>query len=183
MRKLFNRCPAEIGSLAALLGVAWATFAAADGGAVRAIIREGGLQVSVFTSPAVLVAGEADISVLVQDAETLATVAADVEIVLVPRGRDYAAIRLAATSDAATNKLFRACHVVLEPGVYDVEVVATDGDRCGKATFEMSVGPPPTNAAVFWPWFTWPVVPVLLLAAHAWRRRPVVGRPNMPRSL
>jgi hypothetical protein len=183
MRSHFNRHPAAIRSLAALLALVWATFAVADGGAVRAIARDGRLQISVFTSPAVLVAGEADISVLVQDATTLATVEADVEIALVPRGRDCAAIRLAATSDAATNKLFRACHVVLEPGGYDVEVVAMDGDRRGKATFEMSVGPPPTNAAAFWPWYTWPVAPILLLAAHAWRRRPVVGRPNKPGSL
>ncbi len=166
-----------IGSLAALLAAGAATCALADGGAVRAIVRDGGLQISVFTSPAVLVAGEADVSVLVQDAETLATAAsADVEIALVPRGREYAALRVAATTGAATNKLFRACHVVLEPGVYDVEVVAKDGPRHGCASFEMSVGPPPTGAAAFWPWFTWPVVPILLLAAHAWQRRPSRSR-------
>ena len=44
----------------------------ADGGTVRAITRDGRYQIAVFTSPAPLVAGVVDISVLVQDAETLA---------------------------------------------------------------------------------------------------------------
>jgi hypothetical protein len=173
MQKTFVQSPALIGSLVAVLVTGAATHVQADGGAVRAITRDGGLQISVFTSPAALVAGEADVSVLVQDSETLATAAsADVEVSLVPRSRDYAAARLAATSEAATNKLFRECHVVLESGVYDVEVIATDGDHVGRATFEMLVGPRPTRAAAFWPWFTWPVVPILLLAGHAWRVQP-----------
>jgi hypothetical protein len=172
MQKTFVQIPAVIGALVALLVTSAASLVRADGGAVRVIARDGGLQIAVFTSPAVLVAGETDVSVLVQDSETLATAAAaDVTVNLVPRSRDYAAVRLAATHEAATNKLFRACHVVLESGVYDVEVVATDGDHVGRATFEMLVGPRPTRAAAFWPWFTWPAVPILLLAAHAWRVR------------
>ncbi len=156
-----------------LFAIARAATVLADGGAVRAIVLDGGLQLSVFTSPAVLVAGEADISVLVQDAETRTPVtAAEVHVEVIPRGRAYAAERLAATSDVATNKLFRACHLVLEPGEYEVEVIATAEGHRGKAHFEMSVGPPPTRASAFWPWYTWPALPILLLAAHAWRARP-----------
>ncbi len=147
-------------------------LAGADGGTVRAIVRDGGLQISVFTSPVVLVAGDADISILVQDADTLATLpVAHVEIFMVPRGRNYAAERHLATTEAATNKLFRACHVQLTPGLYDVEVAAMTDNRHGQATFTMQVAPPPTKATMFWPWFSWPAVPILLLAAHAWRRR------------
>ncbi len=97
----------------------------ADGGAVRAIERDRGFQISLFTSPNPLVAGPADLSVLVQDAESLAPVpAAQVAIRLTPRGRAYAAEEFEATRELATNKLFRDCHVELEPGWYDVEVIA-----------------------------------------------------------
>ena len=147
----------------------------ADGGAVRAIERDRGFQISLFTSPNPLVAGPADLSVLVQDAESLAPVpAAQVAIRLTPRGRAYAAEEFEATRELATNKLFRDCHVELEPGWYDVEVIARTGEGPGHVRASIEVGPRPTQAAAFWPWYAWPAVPIVLFGVHEYlmhRRR------------
>ena len=150
-----------------------AAGALADGGTVRAIATDDGLQISVFTSPVVLAAGEVDVSVLVQDAETLAALpSAQVEVELVPQGRPYAAQRVTAEQKLATNKLFQACHLTLSEGKYDVVVTANLGKARGRAAFEMAVGPEPTRAAAFWPWYCWPAVPVLLWITHVfWQQR------------
>jgi hypothetical protein len=143
-----------------------------DGGAVRAIEQVGGMQVSVFTSPAVLVAGEADVSVLVQDAETLAAISnADIEVTLTPRRRPYAVQRVRATAETATNKLFQASHVTLEPGSYDLIVELRVGEQQVEVSCKIEVGGPPTKAAVFWPWFSWPLVPILVFGVDQWRKR------------
>jgi len=142
-------------------------MALADGGTVRAMVEDGGLAINIFTSPAVLAAGEVDISVLVQDAESGKTLAdAEVQVEIIPREHPSLAERHGATEGLATNRLLRSCHVQLEPGWHDVEVrVSTTGQR-GLAEFAMLVGPAPTMAAGFWPWFTWPAVPVVLVIAN-----------------
>jgi hypothetical protein len=158
-------------TLVALLA-GFASHALADGGVVRAIEQHGGLQISVFTSPAVLAAGDVDLSVLVQDVETMTELpAAAVAVQITPRERPYAAQRLAATRELATNKLLHACHVPLEPGWHDVRVEVEAESHRGAIEFAMQVGPQPTKAASFWPWFAWPAVPIVLVAAHLWRVR------------
>lgn len=150
----------------------------ADGGAVRAIEQCGPFQLSVFTSPNPLVAGLADISVLVQQADTLAAVpAAHVEITIAPRGHAGAGLTLPATRAAATNKLLLAALIELEPGWYDVRVDCQDGGSRGVLDFPLEVGRPPPQLAALWPWFSWPVVPVFLFGLHQIlsRRRPAGG--------
>jgi hypothetical protein len=149
-----------------VLGLA-AAWCWADGGAVRAIERDGPFQISAFTSPNPLVAGPADISVLVQNAATLELVAdADVQVVIKPRGRAYGAIARPATTQAATNKLFRACLVELEAGWYDVVVTCRADRGRGQVRFALEVGAAGTQLATLWPWFTWPAVPVVLFGLH-----------------
>ena len=149
----------------ALLAAA-ASRACADGGVARALQQDGGLQIAVFTSPAYLTAGEVDVSVLVQDAETSANLPdAQVTVEVVPRDRPYAAQQAPAAQDLATNKLLRACHLTLERGWHDVRVEVHDSSRQGVVAFAMQVGAEPTKAASFWPWFTWPASPILLMAA------------------
>jgi hypothetical protein len=148
------------------------TQALGDGGAVRTIERVGGMQVSVFTSPAVLVPGEADVSVLVQDAKTMAAISnVDIEVTLTPRGRPYAVQRVRATAETATNKLFQASHVTLEAGSYDLVVDVRVGEQKVEVGCKVEVGAPPTKAAAFWPWFSWPLVPILVFAVDQWRKR------------
>ena len=144
----------------------------ADGGVVRAIERDGPFQISAFTSPNPLVAGPVDISLLVQDADTLAPVEeARIEVTIAPRSRTYAAVTLPATAEAATNKLFRACLVDLEPGWYDVEVICDAAQSRGKVGFALEVGAAPAQRAVLWPWFTWVVVPVVFFGLHQFLSR------------
>jgi hypothetical protein len=149
----------------------------ADGGAVRAMTRDGRYQVSVFTSPTPLVAGLVDISVLVQDAETLAALPeTPVLISLVPRDRNGAGITLEATTQAAGNKLFRACTVELVPGWYDVSAQCGSGKEVGTVRLALEVGPPPPRRTALWPWFTWPTVPVVLFALHEFLTRRPLGK-------
>jgi hypothetical protein len=139
----------------------------ADGGAVRARERDGPLQISVFTSPNPLVAGPVDISVLAQDADTMAPIEESrIQITIVPRGRPYASATWSASEEAATNKLFRACLVELEPGWYEVEVTCRTASSQGQVHFPLEVGSAPAQLAVLWPWFAWPVVPVVFFALH-----------------
>jgi hypothetical protein len=148
----------------------------ADGGVVRAIERDGALRISVFTSPNPLVAGPVDISVLVQDGATGVPVdQVQIEIAITPRSRMYGAVTLAATSEAATNKLFRACLVELEAGSYDVLVTCDAGANRGEVRFALEVGAAPARLTTLWPWFTWPVVPVVLFGLHEFLARKKPG--------
>lgn len=142
-------------------------MALADGGTVRAMVEDGGLAISIFTSPAMLTAGEVDISVLVQDAESGKTLAdAEVQVAIIRRKHPALSERRVATEGLATNRLLKSCHVQLEPGWYDVEVRVSNTGQRGRVEFAMLVGPAPTMAAGFWPWFTWPAVPVVLVIAN-----------------
>jgi hypothetical protein len=146
--------------------------ALADGGTVLAMEQGGTLAISVFTSPPWLNAGEVDISVLVQDAKSnSALVEAQVQITVTPRQHPNLAERHEATDELATNRLMKVCHVKLEPGWHDVEVLVEDRDRSGRLQFAILVGKTPTKAASFWPWFTWPAVPIILVAANLAYRR------------
>lgn len=139
----------------------------ADGGTILASEKSGGLDISVFASPAILTAGEVDISVLVQDVELRTALPdAQVQITVIPRQHIYLAERHAATEELATNRLMKSCHVQLQQGWHDVEVLVNSADRRGRVDFAMLVGPPPGRAASFWPWFTWPVIPLALVTAN-----------------
>src|SRR5262245_50018287 len=96
----------------------------ADGGAVRLSQRQGNYQITVLTAPTPLRAGPVDISVMVQNAENSELVTdGQVAIRVTRQGHARAAISRVATSESATNKLFRAANFELpEPGEWDVEV-------------------------------------------------------------
>jgi hypothetical protein len=89
-------------------------------------------------------------------------------------------IRVAATSAAATNKLLQAANVELPaPGRWDVRVQYTIPNSDAEAIhgdavrFTMEAAPPLPRWLSVWPWFTWPVLAVLLFAMH---RKLVAGR-------
>jgi hypothetical protein len=157
--------------LAALIGLP-ATCTLADGGAVRVIEKVGGLRISVFTSPVVLTAGEADVSVLVQDAASSAAIPnCEIDVSLTPTGRPYATQHVRASHAQATNQLFQASQVALEAGIYDLVVTVTAGKQTARVKCAIEVGNSPTKAAHFWPWFAWPFVPIVVFAASQWRNR------------
>lgn len=149
-----------------------ANLALADGGTVRAIRQVEGLAITVFTSPTILTAGDVDISVLVQDAESRTfRVESEIKVTITPRERPYLAERHEASDALATNRLMKSCHANVTLGWHDVAVAVTSGVQRGQVRFAMQVGPPATRAGSYWPWFTWPSVPVALVAANLVYRR------------
>ena len=140
----------------------------ADGGAVRWSQREGNYQITVLTAPTPLRAGPIDISVLVQNAENYELVREGrVAVTATPRVHRANAICRVATTEAATNKLYRATEFELrEPGWWDVEL-SIDGPLGSAHTqFEMEAAPPLPIWLAMWPWFCWPAFIIVLFGVH-----------------
>jgi hypothetical protein len=140
----------------------------ADGGTVRLSERQGGYEITVFTAPTPLRAGPVDVSVLVQDARTgrpLPQVRVDVRAA--PRGRPSEVLQQPATSEAATNKLFRAAVFELpEPGWWEVEV-AVEGDHGpARVRFEVEAAEAAPRWLTLWPWLAWPALAIFLFGIH-----------------
>jgi hypothetical protein len=155
---------------ATLLLVAASERARGDGGQIRLVERHGDSQVTVFTAPTPMCAGWADISVAVQNASTRERISnARIAIELRHRDPQVPVIRATATNEAATNKLLQAVLVELPvQGTWDVTVrVSKDGQsQPFESHFAMTVAPPWPSWISEWPWFCWPVIPILLFIMH-----------------
>lgn len=140
----------------------------ADGGAVRLSQREGNYQVTVLTAPTPLRAGPIDISVLVQNAVNNELVLEGcVAVTATPRDHPARAVRRLATAEAATNKLFRAAEFELsDPGWWDVEVSIDGPLGTEHAQFEMEAADPLPKWLAMWPWFSWPLLVIVLFGVH-----------------
>jgi hypothetical protein len=152
------------------------SFARADGGALRLSERQGRYRVSVFTSPTPLRAGTVDVSVFVQDPATGEPLPdATVTVRATPRGRPGETVECAATTETATNKLFKAAVFDLpEPGVWDVEVLVEGPRGPAAVRLEVEAAEPTPRWRTLWPWFGWPALVVVLFGVHrllARRRR------------
>lgn len=169
-----------------LLPFAWCEPAGADGGTVRLSRVAGRYRVSAFTAPTPFRAGPVDISVLVQDATTGEPIpSARVTLLLTRRGRPGAVIRKAATTAAATNKLFHAAVFDLPaPGRWDVEALVEGEGGGARVRFDLAAAAAAPRWPDLWPWVGWPAPVILLYAIHqalVWRklrppRRPSDGR-------
>src|SRR5947209_860762 len=130
------------------------SFARADGGAVRLCERASGYQIAVFTSPTPLRAGPVDVSVLVQDAATGECVPDARVTVRLTAPEGGRALEFPATTEAATNKLFRAAEFQLpEPGWWDVTVAVEGPHGPVFVRFGMHADEPPPRWLDLWPWF------------------------------
>lgn len=141
----------------------------ADGGQVRISMQQGNQKITVFTSPTPICAGWADISVAIQNANT-GELIDDAQILIELKHRDKAVpvVRAEATAEAATNKLLQAALVELpEQGTWDVTVRVLSGSADAlEASFAINVAPPWPQWTTEWPWFCWPIVPVMLFIVH-----------------
>jgi hypothetical protein len=148
-----------------LLG-SWCAPASADGGSLRLSGRKGGYQITVFTAPTPLRAGSVDISTLVQDAATGDPMPhVQVTVRMTKSGR--LALEFPATTEAATNKLFRAAQFELpEPGVWElqVEVEGLHGQVVIGGLVEAAE--PLPRWQEMWPWIGWPVLAIGLFGIH-----------------
>jgi hypothetical protein len=162
-----NENPRGVLPLAVLCVAFFPATVVADGGSVRAYEQVGNYTIAVFTSPTPFRAGPVDISVLVQDAATgEALPAARVNLCLTARGSGEV-LEVAATAEAATNKLFRAAVFTLpEPGWWDVAIAIEGPHGPARVEFAMPAEEPLPRWLTLWPWFCWPALAVLLFGIH-----------------
>ncbi len=160
-------------SLVAILWFLSCSGLRADGGAIRLSERRGGYRISAFTSPTPPRAGLVDISVFVQDAATGEPIGERaIEVCARPRAHPQDAIRLSATTAAATNKLFQAAVFDLpESGWWDVTFHIDGQGGSVDVSFEMLLDDPLPQWWEIMPWIAWPIVPILLFLFYAWRQR------------
>lgn len=146
--------------------------AIADAGAVRASKRDDNWQVTAFTDPTPPRAGPFDVSVFVQDVDTGQPIlgnAIDVEVV--PREPCSEKLILAATSAAASNKLFQAAHFNLPAaGWWDFKITVRRPTLNIDLQFELEAGDSPPTWRALWLWFCWPFLVVALFALSRWSR-------------
>lgn len=157
--------------LAALLAVllAFAAGARANGGQVRiAAERVGPYEVTVFTSPVPLRAGELDVSVLLQRPGSPEIVEdARIAVVVTTAGGETVG-RFPATHEQATNKLYYAAKFPLkQPGHYRITVEISGPGGGGTVGFETAVEPAGDQA--WWrSWWLWSTLALLQLALIWW---------------
>ncbi|MFI5454763.1 MAG: hypothetical protein ACHRXM_04870 [Isosphaerales bacterium] len=153
-----------------VLTVARGETARGDGGTVHLSRCEGGYRITVFTEPTPFRAGPVDISVFVQDATTGEPMN-EVRVIvgLAPCDRPGETVRHAATTEAATNKLFQAAAFDLaEPGRWEVEVAVEGSRGSAQLRFELMAAPRAPRWLTMWPWVGWPVLVILLFSIHQW---------------
>ena len=146
--------------LTALLLLVCAVLLKADGGIVQFRKTAGPFVVTLFSSSVPLRAGPADLSVLVEFAQSRAPVL-DATVSLHLRnktGRELAAV---ATREQATNKLlYAALPSISEPGTWDVEVTISRGAAHAQASGAIQVLAGPPAILHYWPYFA--IVPCLI---------------------
>jgi hypothetical protein len=110
-----------------------------------------------------------DVSVLVQDAATGEPApGVRVTVKALPHGTSPgAASALAATKEAATNKLYYAATIDLpEPGWYALEVSVGGALGAERVSFELEADEATPPWLALWPWVGWPVLAVGLFGIH-----------------
>ncbi len=155
-------------SMACLALTTEASVVRGDGGEIRFSGRRANRLITVFTAPTPLRAGPADISLLVQDAESGRPLLDDsitVEVYQVDRPQSGTSVP--ATSQAATNKLLRAAWFQLsEQGPWHVVVTVNDLVASPPIEFDMDVAAPPPPWLELSVWIGWPLAAIGLFAIH-----------------
>jgi len=144
-----------------VLGI-WSTPALADGGSMRLTGKRGGYRIAVFTAPTPFRAGAVDISALVQDASTGDPMTlVKVTVRMTKPGR--LALEYPATTEAATNKLFRAAQFELpESGRWALEVEVRGSHGLAVIGGELEAAEPLPRWRELWPWISWPALAIAL---------------------
>jgi hypothetical protein len=147
--------------------------ARADGGLVRGSGVQNGFLVTIFTTPTPLRVGDADISVLVQDAatrETLLDTQVTARVSPQHEGALPATARL--SHAAATNKLLQAATVALPiPGPYRIVVEVRRGMARAMIATDVTVEPPLPPLLALWPYLALPPAVVGIFLVRQWLKR------------
>lgn len=143
----------------------------ADGGTVRLSETHGAALITVFTSPTPLRAGAIDVSVLLQDAVSGATLTdAEIEVAIYPAGIGGRRISRPAGTEHVVNKLLRAAKFdIAATGPTTCEVIVRRPNHADcRVQFVAGIAPALPRWVGYWPWFTWPAA---VIAVFALRRR------------
>ena len=143
----------------------------ADGGTLRFYGRRGDRVISVFTTPNPLSVGPADLSVLVQQAESgKAMTNLSVEMLAYPIDQPDSRKAAVATNETATNKLLRAAILELHrPGRWHVDVSVEGRVPDPPIEFEMEVADATAPWLALSLWIGWPLLPIALYAIQQFR--------------
>lgn len=144
----------------------WSAPARSDGGSMRLTGTRGGYRITVFTAPTPFRAGAVDISALVQDASTGDPMTPVKVTVRMTKPRRLS-LEYLATSEAATNKLFRAAQFDLpEPGRWGLEVEVQGPHGLAVIDGELDAAEPLPRWRELWPWISWPALAIALFGIH-----------------
>ncbi len=143
-------------------------LARADGGTLVLTRPAGLFVISVFSAPAPLRAGVADVSVLVQERSSAAVVL-DAIVALRVHAPDGTTRAWTASHAAATNRLLQAALVELPAaGRWQLEVTVRRARDEATVGCELDVAPAGTRLAAAWPPLA---VPPLAIALFVWHQR------------
>jgi hypothetical protein len=93
----------------------------------------------------------------------------DVHVVVrvAPVDRLEGALTESATTDAATNKLFRSAMFDLPtPGRWKVDISIEGPTGPAHARFDIEAGEPMPRWLAIWPWIGWPAIAIALFGIH-----------------
>jgi hypothetical protein len=143
-----------------------------DGGTLQLSGETPELSVTVFTSPAPLSAGPADISVLLQKRETLEPVL-DADVLIVMRAvASGSEIRVRATREQAQNKLLYAAPLTLsESGTWQIKVSILRRGVSSEILGNIGVAANRQKLETYWLYLTFPPLMVLLFTIREWLLR------------
>lgn len=132
----------------------------ADGGTVQFRQQAGPFWISLFTTPAPLRPGRADLSILLESQATHQPLL-DAVIHIVIR-KDNRIINLDATRAQATNKLLYASQAdIPSPGHWNATVIVDRNGQRATATGTLLVLDPLPPILAYWPYFA--IVPIFIL--------------------
>jgi hypothetical protein len=149
----------------------------ADGGTVQMRKEAGPFLITVFTSPAPLSAGPADISVLLQNLDGLTPVLDARVSVLLHRDASSTEIKAHATREQAQNKLLYAALVALpESGKWRVSVTTLHNALRTEIGGEIDVTQSHTMAGSYWSYIALPPLMIAGFVIREWliRRKPAL---------
>jgi hypothetical protein len=151
-----------------LISISIPATAHADGGQLCTSEQVGSWRISVFAARSTIGSGETEFSVVVQEADS-GEILSDVDVVVQARNEENGErLSRIATSEAATNKLFRSALCELTtPGIWHIAVTATAPQgESHRIEFASRITPGLPR------WFDtvylvgWPVVPIALFSIH-----------------
>jgi hypothetical protein len=140
-----------------------------DGGTLQLRGETPDLVVTVFTSPAPLTAGPADVSVLLQKRETSEPIL-DAEVSIVMRTlASGSEIRVQATREQAQNKLLYAAPLTLgESGTWRIEVNILRFGVKSQINGTIWAAPNQQKLETYWSYLAFPPLTVLLFIVREW---------------